>query len=56
MCVADAIQLGFRARTIDFTEHLVFEPSLKKSHELKVGTEMLQQQVRHAPTALESPS
>lgn len=38
-------QLGFRTSTIDFTQHFIFQPSVRRMHELKIGKEVLAEHV-----------
>jgi hypothetical protein len=35
------LQLGFRVTTVDFSQHYVFQASLKRMHELKIGRDVL---------------
>ncbi|RSH92066.1 hypothetical protein EHS25_008478 [Saitozyma podzolica] len=35
------IRLGFRTSTIDFTQHFIFQPSVRRMHELKIGKDVL---------------
>ncbi|WWC59358.1 uncharacterized protein I303_101910 [Kwoniella dejecticola CBS 10117] len=40
------IALGFRTQTIDFSLQYIFNPTLKKSHELQIGAEVLKDHLK----------
>ncbi|WWC67844.1 uncharacterized protein I206_101761 [Kwoniella pini CBS 10737] len=40
------IALGFRTQTIDFALHYIFNPTLRRSHELQIGAEVLKDHLK----------